>query len=69
MYGRSCANVKLEPRSQLLLNEWLSYIACLYFIYARKNYATVEIHTKRHYGAYEYDYEYDLHDTSENYAL
>lgn len=38
-------------------------------IYARKNYATVEIHTKRHYGAYEYDYEYDLHDTSENYAL
>ena len=39
MYGTSRVNVKVEPR----YNE-RPFIYRLYFIYARKNYATVEIH-------------------------
>ena len=47
IYGRSRFNVKVYPRSTIVFTRGLSCIHCLYFICARKNYATVEIHPKR----------------------
>ena len=47
IYGRSCVNVKVYLRSTITFTRGLFGIHCLYFIWARKNYATVEIHPKR----------------------
>ena len=48
MYGRSRVNVKVEPRSTWMFTR-RPYIHWLYFIYARKNYATVQINTSNFY--------------------
>ena len=46
MHEVSSVNAKVEGEVQLL--RWLEpFIQRLYFIYARKNYATVEIHPKK----------------------
>jgi len=44
MFGRSGVNVKVEPRSTCMFTS-RPYIHLLYFIYAGKNYATVQINT------------------------
>ena len=44
MYGRSRENVKVEPCSIFMFTRRPN-IHLLYFIYARKNYATVQINT------------------------
>ena len=44
MYGRSCVNVKVEPRLTFTCTRGLSYNALFYLrAFARKKYATVEI--------------------------
>ena len=45
MYQKPRVNVKVEPRSTLTFTRGFSYITSI-LIYARKNYATVEIHKR-----------------------
>ena len=48
MYGRSCINVKVEPRSTSAFTDGLSYIVSVLFTHVKFNvfYLTVEIHLK-----------------------